>query len=140
MKPAKIVKHQKARSVADYITAQISLCGKSQIEIAQQAGFEKPNIITMIKQGKTKLPLDKIGTFAKAIEVDPIFLLRMCLNEYQPKLADEIQSIFGQPILSHSEMEILDLIRQSNLNNPTIRTEEDRLRLLEVINSFSEGD
>lgn len=124
------------RSVAEYISAQIHLCGKSQIDIARETGFEKPNVITMIKQGKTKLPMDKIGKFAKAIEVDPIYLFKMCMAEYWPDTAKELQKIFGQPMLTENELDIIQVFRDSNVLNPKLRTDEERQELLAFANKL----
>lgn len=122
--------------VAGYINSQIKACGKSQIDISRETGFDKPNMITMIKQGRTKLPLDKIGRFAKAIEVDPIYLFRLCMSEYYPGTWAEIQRIMGQPILTLNELEILDAIRASKGIDQKIRTLEDKQRLLDVLDTF----
>lgn len=70
--------------VAKFVRQQIQILGKSQREIAQEVGFEKPNVITMIKQGKTKLPIAKVGRMAKALETDPVFLMKLCMNTYHP--------------------------------------------------------
>ena len=42
--------------VARFIAARILDIGKSQKDIAREVGFESANVITMIKQGATKLP------------------------------------------------------------------------------------
>lgn len=70
--------------VARFIASRIEVTGQLQKDIAERAGFEQPNIITMIKQGKTRLPLDKVGPMAKALETDPVKLFAMCMEEYQP--------------------------------------------------------
>ena len=44
---------QKKISVAAYINMQIAVSGVQQTEIAAALGYSKPNVITMIKQGKT---------------------------------------------------------------------------------------
>lgn len=93
----------KPQNLAEYISGQIQFCGKQQNEIAREAGFPKPNVISMIKTGATKLPLEKIGKFAKAIEVDPVFLLKLAMQEYMPATWQEIEKMFGQPILSINE-------------------------------------
>lgn len=123
-------------SVAGYITWQISLCGKPQVEIAREAGFPKPNVISMIKQGHTKLPLEKIGKFAKAIEVDPVFLLKLAMQEYMPETWAEIERMFNQPVLTENELELLDIIRSARVINPRVTSEKDRIALLDVINSL----
>ena len=37
---------------------------KSQAEIAEEAGFLNANMLTMLKQGATKLPLDRVPALA----------------------------------------------------------------------------
>lgn len=124
-------------TVAQYIEQQINLCGKTQLEIAEESGFPKANVITMIKQGKTKLPKSKIGAFAKALGVDPIHLFRLVMQEYEPESWEVIQQFgFNQPVVTQNELEILEVVRQSNVQNPKIRTEEERIRLLDVINTL----
>lgn len=123
-------------SVAEYLEAQINMCGKSQKQIAEEAGFPKPNIITMFKKGDTKLPLEKIGKFAKAIEVDPIHLFKLCLAEYQPETWAEIQKMFGQPVLTTNELEILEVIRSANVENPRVRTDAERDNIRQVIETL----
>jgi hypothetical protein len=72
--------------VARFISERIELTGQRQTDIAKKAGFGMPNIITMIKQGKTRLPVDKIWPMAIALETDPVALLHLCLQEYHPEL------------------------------------------------------
>ena len=47
---------------------------KSQIETATEAGYVNPNMLAMIKNGLTKLPLDRVPSVAKALECDPKLL------------------------------------------------------------------
>ncbi|MGZ9053126.1 MAG: helix-turn-helix domain-containing protein [Rhodoplanes sp.] len=54
---------------------------KSQREIAAELGYERPNIISMMKRGETKLPLDKVPALAKALHVDPAHLFRLALEQ-----------------------------------------------------------
>lgn len=129
----------KPRTVAEYIDRQIDLCGKKQIDIAQQAGFDKPNMVTMIKQGKTKLPLEKIGRMAKALEVDPLHLFTLTMQEYQPDTWAEIQKLFGQPVMTVNELEILEVIRSSKVENPRLRTDAERKALRQFVGTLK-GD
>jgi len=124
------------RNVAEYISWQIRLCGKSQTEIAQQSGFDKPNVITMIKQGKTKVPLAKIGSMAKALEVDPVFFMKLVLSEYMPDVADIIETIVKQPIITQNEQEFIKVIRSSKVVNPKLRTDAERRELRKFVDSL----
>jgi transcriptional regulator with XRE-family HTH domain len=131
----------KPRNVAEYISWQIQLCGKSQTDIAREVGFDKPNVITMIKQGKTKVPLAKIGSMAKALEVDPVHFMKLVLSEYLPDLLEVIQDITAQPVITQNELEFIKVIRSANVVNPKLRTdgERDKLRrFVETLKSDNE--
>lgn len=49
----------------------LELRPKSQIDIAGEAGFVNANVLSMLKSGATKLPLDRVLALAKALECDP---------------------------------------------------------------------
>lgn len=75
------------KSVAQYFTEQVDLCGKSQVDIAKEMGFDRPIVISNIKKGNTKIPLARIGLAAESLGIDSLFLLKMVVAEYFP--ADE---------------------------------------------------
>ena len=127
-------------TVAGYISHQIDLCGKKQIDIATEAGFDKPNMVTMIKQGRTKLPLEKIGKMAKAICVDPVHLFKLTLQEYQPDTWVEIEKLFGQPVLTANELEIIQTIRSAKVVNPKLGNQEQKAKLKAFIDDNLKGD
>jgi transcriptional regulator with XRE-family HTH domain len=124
-------------TVAEYLTEQIRLSGKTQHEIAQEAGFNKPNIISMFKKGETKLPLSKVGLMAKALGVDPVVLFRMVMNEYEPQTWQAIEeTVLHQPVLTANEIEIIELLRTGKVVDPKIVTREDEIRLLDAVASL----
>jgi transcriptional regulator with XRE-family HTH domain len=96
--------------VARFIQRRIEETGQTQKDIAFKVGFEKPNIITMIKQGKTRLPLDKIGLMANALETDPAQLFHMCMEEYQPATWKVIAP-FMEGALTKDELRLLNSLR-----------------------------
>lgn len=126
----------KPKTVAEYIDWQVNLCGKPQKQIAEEAGFQKPNIITMFKQGTTKVPLEKVGKLAKALEVDPVHLLKMCLREYLPDTYAEIEKMFGQPILTKNELDLIEVIRAAKVTNPKVRTHDEKVRIMTAIETL----
>ena len=83
----------KKPTVAEYLAAQIALSGKSQADIAREVGYDRPNVVNMMKQGVTKLPINKISAFAKALKVDPAHLLRIVMSEYLPETWEAIQEL-----------------------------------------------
>lgn len=133
-KPRRVKPRSTPVTVAEYLTQQIALCGKTQSEIAREAGFNKPNIISMLKQGATKLPINKIAAMSKALGVDPTFLFRLVMSEYEPETWAVIEEqILHQPVISDNEFAIIQVIRKSNVINPQIRNSDDRKRLLEAV-------
>ena len=96
---------------------------KSQIEIATEAGFINPNMLAMIKNGSTKLPLDRVPSIAKALECDPKRLFKLALE--QPggaTTATAIEMIFGT-IVTRNEVAWLEEIREaSGHSDPNLTT------------------
>ncbi len=123
--------------VALLVTEQIRIVGKKQLEIAEEAGFDNPNVITMIKQGRTKLPLGKVGLVAKALEIDPMYLLKLCIEEYQPETWEAIRP-FMDEVVTKDEMHIVKVIRNA-IGAPYLSAlnMEQRSRLDEFILSMN---
>jgi hypothetical protein len=119
-------KATKLPTVAEYLTAQIAVCGRDQVDIAKDLDYPKPNMISMLKTGATKLPLNKVGPMAKAIGVDPAFLFRVVMKEYLPDSYDSIVAIMGTRPVSDNEYEILQTIRKVNGGDPAIPNQEMR--------------
>lgn len=80
-------------NVAHFIATRIEELGLKLVDIAEVCGFERSNVVTMIKQGKTKLPMDKIGSMARALQTDPFELYRLCMQEYLPSTWEAIEPI-----------------------------------------------
>jgi transcriptional regulator with XRE-family HTH domain len=120
-------------TVAQYLSNQIAMSGKSQKEIAEEAGYLKPNIITMMKQGATKPALNKIPALAKALGVDEVHFLRIAMEEYNPTTWEVIESVLGKHLITENEAEIVQIIRsglQGHDVGPKSDEERDELRAL----------
>lgn len=90
---------------------------KTQSEIAAQAGFVNPNMVTMIKQGKSKAALDRIPALASALECDPGFLMRLALEQAVGRTAAAaVIEIFGTPVSEH-ERGWIEAIRTASDNS-----------------------
>lgn len=75
---------------------------KSQLQIANEAGFPNPNMITMVKNGTSKLALDRIPSMSRALECDPRFLMRLALDQaVGDTAAAAIIEIFGTPVTAN---------------------------------------
>jgi len=124
------MKHKSGRPyadtrLADYIEKRVLQLRprKSQIEIAREAGFVQPNMLSMFKNGSSKLPLDRIPGLARALECDPAFLFKLALEQLGgDTTASVIDQIFGT-IVTRNEVIWLDEIRDASSNSdPNLTT------------------
>ncbi len=83
---------------AAFLARAIHFSGKTQAEIARQAGFPKPNILSMLKQGQSRVPIERIPALADACMVDSAYFLRLALSEYHPEVFAVIVDTIGEPL------------------------------------------
>lgn len=87
---------------------------KSQAEIAAEAGYPNANMISMLKDGSTKLAVDRVVDLAKALEADPARLFRMALLQSGHETTRPvIEEVFGT-IVTRNEVVWLDAIREAS--------------------------
>lgn len=96
--------------VHEYLEFLIERSGKTQSQIAEEVGYDRPNFITMLKQGRSKIPLDKVPALAKALKTDPAFLLWMCMRDYHPTLMQVINDTMGRMVTAN-EFRVIDALR-----------------------------
>ena len=101
----------KKQTVAEFLTGKIDQSGKTQRDIAEEIGYDNPNVIIMIKQGHTKLPLTTVGSLARALDIDPAPLLRLVMLEYLPDTYRAIEDCLGTMILTEHERELVEVYR-----------------------------
>jgi hypothetical protein len=91
----KEVSFYKESKVARMITKICNESDKSQAEISQEMGFDKANVITMMKQGRINMPLSRIPSFCKATDSDATELLDAVLEENHPEILDVLGEVKG---------------------------------------------
>ncbi|MBD5801786.1 hypothetical protein AZOA_12100 [Azoarcus sp. Aa7] len=101
-------------TVAEFLTRKIDESSKTQKEIATEIGYENPNIITMFKNGSTKLPLNTVGPMALSLGEDPKYLLRLVMSEYFPATLAAVEDCLGTTILTAKEHALIEAIRRSS--------------------------
>lgn len=107
---------------------------KTQAEIATEAGFPNPNMLVYLKNGSSKLPLDRVPSLAKALEIDPAWLMRLALEQaVGVTAAQALLEIFGTPV-SENEKLWLQALREASQDSdprPTGRTRAAFMALFE---------
>lgn len=61
---------------------------------------------SMIKHGKSRLPLERVPALAEALEIDPALLFRSALSENGPGYERVVVRIFGD-VLTMEEREMI---------------------------------
>ncbi len=95
--------------------------GKTQIEIATEAGFINPNMLARLKNGSAKLPLDRATGLARALDCDPRLIFKLALGQLGGDTTGRaIEEIFGT-IVTRNEVAWLEEIRSaSDHSDPTL--------------------
>jgi transcriptional regulator with XRE-family HTH domain len=105
---------------------------KSQLQIASEAGFPNPNMVTMIKNGSSKLALDRVPSMARALECDPAYLMRLALEQaVGDTVGQAIVEIFGTPATAN-ELGWLQEIRDASDHSDPRITSRSRAAILAI--------
>ena len=120
-------------SVAEFIAERLAVIDKTQRQIADECGLENANVITMFKQGSTKLPLNRIGPLAKALDVDPAHLLRMTMLEYMPDTWSAVEDVMQSTLLTANELDLIRAYRAATGDSDAVATVIKRDAVIAVI-------
>jgi len=83
-------------SVAERLEKAAGARGKSQREIAAKVGYTRPNVLSMMKLGQTKVPIEKAPLMAETSGVDPADFTRHVMQEYHSAVWEVLAETFGE--------------------------------------------
>ena len=86
----------------------------TQREIATRVGFKKSNIISMLKTGETRVPLNRIPALSAILDMDEREFLMLAIEEYHPGVHEVLTEVLGLP-LTDAEIGILTMYRLASL-------------------------
>lgn len=121
------------RVVSQYIADKFSASGKTIEQVSAEIGFGNSNALSMILEGKTKLPITKIEPLAQALAIDAYALLDLCMCEYLPEAWDAIQRITGALPLKSNERELIEKFRQVTDGGDAQAVVIDRSALIAIV-------
>ncbi|MBP1152776.1 helix-turn-helix domain-containing protein [Methylocaldum sp. RMAD-M] len=102
-----------ALPVAKVVAQAISISKKTRTEIAKEVGYDRPEIINMFESGLTRIPIERIGRFAIALDLEPRFLIRLAMAEYMPEVFKTLEQIFGAGLfLTKNEEQLIRMLRK----------------------------
>lgn len=99
---------EKKMSVREYLTTHINDSKKTQKQIAKEAGFDTPNIISMLKSGDMDLPVARAPGLARALGLDEAELMLMVIREQNDAM---YQALLPYVCVNSHERALLKVIR-----------------------------
>lgn len=130
--------YQSKTTVAKFLSEQIDMSQKSEIEIAEAIGFTDPNIITMFMQGQTKVPLTHVEALANILEIDSAHFMRMVMVEYMPNTWQVVEKAMGRMLLSADEERLVIESREMRIDDG-LKSEAERLSVRFLIEHPAQG-
>ena len=95
---------------AEHLANAIRSSRKTQKVIAREVGIPRPNVLSMMKLGQCKVPIDRIPALAKACGVPAAPLLKVALAEYHPEILAVLETTV-EAFLTPDEVDWLDIYR-----------------------------
>ena len=99
--------------VAAYISHATSFSGKTNQEIAEESGFSNGNFISMLRHGRSRLPLTRVHALAKSMGTDPAVLFEGCLAVYHPELHKAFKLLAPSMLVSRGELAVIRALRHA---------------------------
>ena len=96
---------------------------KTQRQIGSEAGFPNATMLSNMKNGHNKIPIDRVPALAKALETDPKRLMLLALEQTVGQTATKaIAETFGHGV-TENECAWIDEIRDaSGRSDPRLTT------------------
>lgn len=121
--------------VAEYLAFHLDASKRTQRDIANEIGYANANVLTMFKQGITKIPIAVAPRLAVALGVDPGHFLRMVIDEYMPDLLSEIEKHMGG-LCTRNELTMVRTIRTVTKDKDPEMSDELKKKLIAWANGL----
>lgn len=108
------IQQDRMSEMARLVTARLEDISfqKNQREVADEVGFSNRNMLSLIKNGQTKLSLDRVPAMAKALGLDLDVVLLPALRQYYDEdVISMLRETFGKT-QTRTEHEILSIARK----------------------------
>lgn len=107
------------QTVASIINARIeALAGeRSPQQIAAAAGIASERMLMLYRLEAARVPLHRVRNLAIALDLDPDWLMRICVEEWMgPEIAQALQQSYAEG-LTENERVWLEVLRHSSGGN-----------------------
>lgn len=103
----------------DLINRRQGELGLADHALNKMLGFESPTALRLIKAGRMRLPITKVASLARALELPAGDLLELHLSECGPEVLNAIQECMGSLTITQYERRLLATIRTLSCGMPT---------------------
>jgi transcriptional regulator with XRE-family HTH domain len=103
-------------TVGELIAVHTELVGITNIDLAAKLGYKSPNVISMLKAGTMKLPVNKIAALASALRIDPLHLAKQVCNENGFQLDGVLDALTKRVAITHNEEKLILALRGASEN------------------------
>lgn len=97
--------------IAEWLRANLdSRLKTTQTELSKKLGYERQTMISMMKMGAARVPIDKVEILARELDVDPTFLMFLALEQLLPGQEHLIHRTFGNVVPDY-EKDLMEQLR-----------------------------
>lgn len=121
---------------AEMLTKGIEDSGLTLRDIADRLGIKHPNILIMMQQGLTRVPLNLIPALSQVLGLDQANFLLVAIEEYHKGVCEILCDTLGLPF-SDAEQGLVVMFRMANLRKQ-IELDAPFRRALEGLLDLSE--
>ncbi len=100
------------------LNERMSELGLSNTELANHLGYEKPNVIELMRAGAMRVPLHKALLLATALDLPARELFEALVGEGMPELLATVKAVYDPMALTSSEVNLITYLRRGAKNQP----------------------
>lgn len=102
---------------ANFLRDAIEATGKTQRELARDAGLPHPNVLSMMKTGECKVPISRIPKLSAVLGLDAGRFLEIAMQGYHPEIWMTLKEE-DKPMLDESERKLIDIYQTASFAGP----------------------
>lgn len=103
---------QNTPTVAEYLAGQIEASGVNIEDVAEAIGYDNADMVLAMMRGTVKIPFNKVGPLARALDISSPYFMRLVVAEYAPDILAMVDDIIRTPPLTQNERELVDAYRR----------------------------
>ncbi len=105
-------------TLAQQIATQQKAMAISNKALAAALGYDSPQVITLIKDGRMRVPMNKARALADALDLEPGEVMRQLLRETSPELLESVEECMGPLVMTPPEVRLIGKLREVAGNQP----------------------